>query len=65
MYAVVRIDGKFVRVRVAPSESAECAMARAWWIAANVVDKSVHERDCLSYICANEKYTGMKYNISK
>lgn len=59
--AAVRIGGRFVRVRVAPNESMERAMSRAWWIANNAVDKPELERECLSMIWANESYNGMTY----
>ena len=61
----VRMNGKFIRVRIGPYESEDRAMARAWWIGNNphIQSKSEVERDCLSMIWANEKYDGMKYNI--
>ena len=62
--AAVRINGRFVRVRIAPNESMERAMSRAWWIANNVLDKPILERECLSMIWANESYDGMSYQIS-
>jgi hypothetical protein len=65
MYAAVRIGGKFVRVSVSPHEANEHATNRAWWIAFNAIDKPIHERECLSHIYINEKYNGMKYNITK
>jgi len=65
MIAAVRINGKFIRVRVGPHETEERAMARAWWIGttATVQDKPPAERECLSMIWANEKFDNMKYNI--
>lgn len=57
----VRYKGKFVRVRIGANETEERAMARAWWIALNALDKPVTERECLSHVWANQKYNNMTY----
>ena len=59
--AAVRVNGRFVRVRVAPNESIERAMSRAWWVAVHALDKPTLERECLSMMWANESYDGMVY----
>jgi hypothetical protein len=59
----VRVNGKFVLVRVQPHESEERAMARAWWIGTNpdMINRPVQERECYSCMWANEKFLGIKY----
>jgi hypothetical protein len=64
MIVAVRMNGKFIRIKKAPYETDDRAMARAWWVAHNpeVQDKPQHERECLSLLWAYEKYDNMKYN---
>lgn len=62
MFAAVRINGKFVRSRIAANETEEQAMNRVWWIAEHAVDKPVAERDALSHMHVNVKYNGMSYD---
>jgi hypothetical protein len=61
-YAVIRYEGKLVKVVKQPFESEEQAKDRAWYIAKHCLSDPLVLREVKSRQWANEKFYGMKYS---
>lgn len=62
-YVTIKYLGKIYKIRKSPQENSEQAYDRAWYIATNpeIKDKDLFEKECQSYIYANNKYYNMQY----